>query len=187
MIKMYFQVKQRKAWNENQWGLIKEKVKEKRARYYQNPQWLIRHSPDVDMKPSYLPEEVEQMCLNNNITLPESLHYYLTHISREIVCNSYQVVFTGEVDCSGDCNLSDDCKSILKDDVYDSDYEEEEPDEQNGFFKLPMAKIGEGGCAYSDYIVLRGNQFGTVWRSDEDRYIKTHETFLEYIQCNLFD
>lgn len=191
-----------KHWTEEQWDEIREKVKERKEKWANEGKYYSftffkdgtkekskfkknGENYGFKLKPTYTREEILGMCEKNKITLPESLEYYLTNISREIFCNSYPHTFTGYVYTNQPSNIPLSITHFSEDDMYDSDFEEtykDIKDVKNGEYVIPFAQIGEGGCAFSDQIILKGNQFGTIWHSNSDSFLKTYDSFQEYLE-----
>ena len=95
--------------------------------------------------------------------LPDELRDYLLRVSRELYTSNYPVVFDLTKTKIGTCGIPD------KVDWFDGYGVQEDGDGEGGAFRRVedgMATIGDGGCAFSDLIVLKGNRKGTVWHSD---------------------
>ena len=44
-----------------------------------------------------------------------------------------------------------------------------------------MITIGNGGCSFSELIVIKGTHSGSIWYCDGEACRKTHATFIDYI------
>jgi hypothetical protein len=120
-----------------------------------------------ELKPPYTKVEVANFEKTANIVLPRELVYYLTNISRELFLGSYPRIFniklteeqigTFEVPldkdmwCYGDCPVHGSYDE-LPDDGCECD------DPTDG-----VVKIADSGCTDVDYLVVKGNHYGTIW------------------------
>jgi hypothetical protein len=95
----------------------------------------------------------------------------LLRVSRELYTYNYPVVFDLTETTIGTCGIPDkidwfDGYGVVKD----------------AFRRVEdgMATIGEGGCAFSTLIVLKGNRRGTMWNSDGYTVSLCHPPSLQF-------
>lgn len=117
-----------------------------------------------EMKEPYTKDEVDKW----NIKLPADLYTYLTEISREIFFYSYPYVFTPYMYYSE------------SDEVDETDPK----DIQNAELGRKMAKIGEGGCTFSNGINTETGEVYYLCGDDDYMFLnglKIANSFTDYV------
>lgn len=132
----------------------------------------------------YLEQEIIDFEIKHGIKLDPNLRLYLLNVSRELFVASYPSIFDLEIEspCTipehetmwneGDChihgeygnanntdNCTDDCSNMFD----------------------GMVNIGTYGCTFDDFIVVKGNNIGSIWNSDGDTLYKQNTTFRQYV------
>jgi hypothetical protein len=187
-------------WNSAQWNTIKEILQDEKRKF--SDRWDIRKwineeairerkygdNYGFDLLSPYTDVELDEICTRNNIVLPEPIEYYLRNVSREFIFDSYPVVFTGEL-CEDDdtssplysgCDIPENQSNLNFDDMYADD------EIATQLIFTGMAEIGNGGCSYKTWIVVKGNHYGSIWCRDDEEIYKIHNTLYEYIYDKLF-
>jgi hypothetical protein len=137
---------------------IQELLTEKKKKWasimqVHTPSWINKFG--VDIKPPYLLNELEELCNEKKINLPEDLMYYLSQISREFFINMYPVEF----------DLS---KLPSKEDIENIEIPESIiylTSNRIDFDKLSkvMLKVGDDYENYTCIYIGLGPQYGSTW------------------------
>ena len=179
-----------------------EEQKEKKRKFANtlNYKKLCGETYGYDLKDPYTEDEICMFETRAECPLPSDFRYYLINHASELFtryyprrlggftseyiiqhylgrnskipldCTEMESGEDGWVDGKGWVKNWDEC---VTDDVEDYDITEE----------CCMYPIAFGGCMYETYIVIKGNQAGTIWdTSNGDTYRKTCETFTEYVR-----
>lgn len=132
---------------------------------------LIDHMDDVyattrfntPLAPPYTLDEIEKFEQENETTIPALLRHYLLKISRETVCDLYRV--TVDLAVRGlTCNRVA-TPDIVSGGVLVETYEysdiTDNPIELEG-----TLEFSDGGCAFTSYVIVKGEGHGHVLRYD---------------------
>ena len=153
--------------------LVKEKERYANTLDYCTPQRLNGEIYGYTLKDPYTIEEIEKYEKDIDERLPEDLREYLLYVSRELKTYAYPYEFKLYTDI-GKCILPLDETYFSNDEIYEltniaenNTWQDREStnysDDTAG-----MLKIGEGGCSFSYWIVIKGNHKGTIWYCDGD-------------------
>jgi|APSaa5957512576_1039674.scaffolds.fasta_scaffold93146_2 hypothetical protein len=134
-------------------------------------------------------EEVNKVCQEKGIQLPQELYDYLTKISSELFNSSYPVKFNlSKIPTSiilSKVNFSKNVGYLSEDDFYnesDNSLDQDSKLESNDFYNC-LVKVGDNGCVFDDMLYIEnGTQYGTVWQyQDDDNWLKVSNNIKEYI------
>lgn len=168
------------------WDIILSFYKEKKETWFNN-----RKKNSSELSPPFSLDEVEVFERKMGIQLPKDFKTYITKISSEIFVSSYPRQISLWLENDGvrkPCLIPKDTELIDEgyvcghaDDKW-KDCTDECPTIWDG-----MMAVGDGGCAFADYIVVDKNSshYGEVWWSTGDKVSKQKDTFMEYITYDM--
>lgn len=132
--------------------------------YILKRKWGDHEEYGYELKAPYSEDEVAPI----KDVIPADLYWYLTNISRETNVSYYPTTFEIRPCSSKPGVLTKDLTYIHNDEV-----------DISGL----MLKISTKGCAFFDAIYIgKDEQYGSVWSYlDDDAWIKSASTFIEYI------
>lgn len=136
-------------------------------------------------------DDVEVFERRMGIQLPKDFKTYITKVSSEIFVSSYPLVISlwlEDEELPKPCLIPKDTEMIYEGNVCGhaddnwKDCTDDCPTIWDG-----MMSIGDGGCSFSDYIVVDKNSshYGEVWWSTGDYVSKQKDSFMEYITYNM--
>ena len=136
--------------------------------YTPSRKWGEHEEYGFELKSPYSEYEVAPI----KDVIPVDLYWYLINISRETHVSAYPTVFEIK---PVPPEIREKSASLDKDVTY---IRSDEVD-----IDRLMMKVANSGCAFFDAIYIgRDDQFGSVWSyMDDDAWVKTSSTFLEYV------
>jgi hypothetical protein len=120
-----------------------------------------------ELLPPYTDNEIDVYEDKMMLKLPSDLRLYLTHVSRELHTDSYPIVFKLDTDYNIGLfqlppetdmwNFGEKCFIHTDPDTC--------PDDCDFDPCEGMITIENGGCTDQRYIVIKGNEIGSIWRN----------------------
>lgn len=144
------------------WNTIKEFYSNKPVHYNTGEE-----RKQFPLPQPYTEQQIFDFETKHNIKLPEELRSYLTCVSREFRTSSYPHTVKLEY-------YSEKCMIPLNETIFDDKGDEYD-------FTSGMIQIGDGGCSFSDWIVVNGNHYSSVWHCNGDCMYKDKKSLLEYL------
>jgi len=131
---------------------------------------IYRETFPARLPPPYDLDQITDYEEQMKIKFPEQLVSYLTNVSGQFRKSCYPCTFEFDLDATYIADFS----PIPFGENISAAVDEEWP--YNG-----MAEIGNDGCSFSDWIMVTGNEPGTVWSSDGDRVYRRNKNLFEYL------
>jgi hypothetical protein len=160
---------------------------ESKSYYEGKPQWGIQYG--YDLAGPFSEEEVSSCEEKNDIVLPADFRYYITHCSKEMFTYAYPVVLNlSHIDVKDATYvLKDDVSFLDADELYGSIHgdDEETDNERKDSFNDIILHFGEGGCAFSEHIVIKGNRAGSIWSFNDSTCSLEAESFTALVEKKL--
>jgi hypothetical protein len=154
---------------------IKELLNNKKRKWSQimesvTPMWVEKFGTTI--KPPLLLTDIEQICNEKQILLPEDLLYYLSQISREFFVNMYPVEFDlTNLPTIEDVNNFEIPESII--------YLNNSKIDSVKLNKV-MLKVGDDYENFSTIYIGKGSQFGSIWYyiNDDNIWIRKNDNIM---------
>lgn len=168
--------------------------------YHPKRRWGEHDKYRFELAPPYSQEEVDQCLQSKWITLPSTLYQYLVLVSKEIFINSYPIIFDLETlptkEQTSQFILPKDVDYVTEQN-FQSDEDQSDDNQSNDnqsktlfnpkHWRNLMVEIGDGGCAFHQYIYLgAGSQHGSIWYYFDDMcYQRQHESFDALLKADM--
>jgi hypothetical protein len=136
-------------------------------------------------------EEVETFERNNDVQIPEDLKHYLLSHSSELIIDCYPCKFDlKDYYKNENNNIPLTCDQIVCNNQgvwtcmekgREMPFNVDEVDQIIEDLEGTSFRIAHRGCAFRTYIILKGNQAGSIWSADDEEYKRLALSFKEYI------
>lgn len=156
--------------------------------YTGKPVW--GESYGYDLAEPFSETEVSECEKKNDFRFPEDFRYYISNCSKELFTSSYPVkISIKDIDIKEkSCTI----KGLSQHDyIVEDDYYNEDIDDHNEMYKMYesfldcLLYVAEGGCAFSDSMILKGNRAGSIWTYCDPNYMLVAETFTQLAEKKL--